>query len=162
MFQPVAYPGYGCRDTVYAVVTPLPVPDTPKGPASYFYCQNAKAIALEATPSLNCDLLWYTDTTLPGSTQAILPSTSKAGIFTYYVSQKILFGCESFKKKIVVQVDPKPVTSFTINTSTACEKDNQIICTSTSSNLENETYQWSFGNGDTLTGKDSVDYRYPS
>ncbi|MBV9962260.1 MAG: gliding motility-associated C-terminal domain-containing protein [Parafilimonas sp.] len=156
------YPGYGCRDTAYALVTPLPVPDTPSVKASYFFCQNEKASSFSGTPALNCYLLWYTDTTKPGSTEAIVPSTATPGVFTYYVSQKFLFGCESFRKKITVQVDPVPVTSFTLNTYTACEKDNFFTCISTSTNLQSPSYLWDFGNGDTLSMRDSVSYVYPT
>ena len=154
------YPGYGCRDTAYALVTPLPVPDTPSAKPDYFYCQNTNSVALQADPSINSYLLWYTDTTKPGNTEAIIPSTNTSGDSVYYVSQKVLFGCESFKKKITVQVDPVPVTSFKINTTSAYQRDNIFTCVSTSSNLKSPTYLWDFGNGDTLKGKDSVNYTY--
>lgn len=156
----IPYPGYGCRDTAYALVTPLPVPDTPSLKTNYFYCQNDNAPAFTGTPALNCYLLWYTDTTMPGSTEAIRPSTNAKGSFTYWVSQKLLFGCESFRKKITVQVDPLPVVSFTLNTYSACQKDNFFDCVSTSSNLEAPSYLWLMGNGDTLKAKDSIHYSY--
>jgi gliding motility-associated-like protein len=141
----VPYAGYGCRDTAYAEVHPLPVPDTPAAQPDYFYCQGDPAALLTAVPSINSDLLWYTDTTQPGSTQAIKPSTAKSGTTHYYVSQKVLFGCESFKKTVAVRVDPVPATSFTINRNTQCQDSNQFIFTSTSTNLQDSTFVWSFG-----------------
>ena len=156
----IPYPGYGCRDTAYALVTPLPVPDTPSVKTNYFFCQNEKAPPFQGTPALNCYLLWYTDTTMPGTTDALVPSTATPGIVTYYVSQKFLFGCESFRKKITVQIDPVPVTSFSINTHAACQKDNFFTCVSTSTNLKSPSYFWDLGNGDTLSMKDSVSYIY--
>lgn len=156
----VPYPGYGCRDTAYALVTPLPVPDTPSLKTNYFFCQNEIAPSFSGTPALNCYLLWYSDTTKQGSTEALVPLTTTPGVFTYYVSQKFLFGCESFRKKITVQVDPVPVTSFTINTHAACQKDNFFTYVSTSTNLQSPSYLWDFGNGDTLSMKDSVSYSY--
>ena len=154
------YVGYGCRDTAYALVTPLPVPDTPVAKSNYFFCQNTNAPPLQATASINCGLLWYTDTTKPGSTEPLIPTTATPGIFVYYVSQKILFGCESFKKKITVQVDPVPVTSFSIDHDSACQANNSFTCISTSTNLKDPVYTWNFGNKDTLTGPDSVSYSY--
>ena len=156
------YAGYGCRDTAYAVVTPLPVPDTPIAKSDYFFCQNAKAPPFQATPSINCLLLWYTDTTKPGVTDAIMPPTNTPGVFYYYVSQKVLFGCESFRKKIRVQVDPVPVTSFNLDRIFACQAGNSFTCVSTSTNLLSPTYTWDFGNGATLSGPDSTTYTYPS
>lgn len=154
------YPGYGCRDTVYALVTPLPVPDTPKVKPDYVFCQNITASALEASPSINSDLLWYADTTKPGSNDPLIPSTSEAGISYYYVSQKVLFGCESFKRKLTVKVDPVPFTSFKIDRLRACQQGNAFTGVSTSTNLKNPVYQWSFGDGNIVNGTDSVSHSY--
>ena len=123
----VPFPGYGCRDTAYALVTPLPVPDTPEARTDYFFCQNEAAPALSGSPSINCYLLWYTDTTKPGTTEAPVPPTASPGTFVYYVSQKFLFGCESFRKKITIQVDPVPVVSFSINRNMACFNRNELL-----------------------------------
>lgn len=143
----VPYPGYGCRDTVDAIVTPLPVPDTPIT-TDYFFCQLQPSATLSATRLPGCDLLWYTNATGGiGNINAPMPSTALPGTFYYYVSQKILFGCESLRKKVTVTVTPTPVTSFTINNNRQCQVGNSFTFTSTSTNLLNTIYRWDFGDG---------------
>lgn len=154
------YPGYGCRDTVYSIVTPLPVPDTPKGKTLYYFCQNENAPPLEATPDINSDILWYTDTLQPGITEPIIPATNKAGTFYYYVSQKVLFGCESFKKKITVRVEPEPVPAFSVSSLSGCQEDNIFTFINTSTNLNNPTVQWDFGDTSALQKTDTVQHSY--
>lgn len=154
------YPGYGCRDTVYALVQPYPVPDTPVAKSDYFYCQNQNAQALQATASINCSLLWYTDTTKPASNDAIIPSTKTPGIFYYYVSQKILFGCESRKKLITVHVEAVPVVSMSLNTNKACQYITEVVGRSTSTNLSTPDYEWDFGDGFISKGADTAAHVY--
>ncbi len=147
----VPYPGYGCRDTADAVLTVLPVPDTPVALTNIYYCQSDPPVTLSATGVLGNELLWYNAAVggIP-STTAPTPSTTTAGTVNYYVTQKKLFGCESDRKKITVTVSPTPVVSFTINNNRQCANGNSFICTSTSSNLTSAVvYEWSFGDGTT-------------
>ncbi|RYZ98444.1 MAG: PKD domain-containing protein [Sphingobacteriaceae bacterium] len=156
----IPYPGYGCRDTVDAVVTPLPVPDTPVAPI-FTICQGQTAGKLTATASPDCYLLWYTSASGGvGSTQAPVPSTVSQGTFYYYVSQKGLFGCESFRKRVTVNVLPTPQTSFTINQARQCLNGNKFTFTSTSTNLQNALYHWDFGDGNTLDSSTAATVNY--
>ncbi len=142
----IPYPGFGCRDTFNAVVTPLPVPDTPAAQIFYKICQNTIAPQLSATPSPGNLLVWYTTATGGiGSDNAPTPSTTAAGTFNYYVSQKVLFGCESFRRKITVQIVPTPFVNFNVNLNRQCQNNNQFIFTSANSNLLLPTYTWDFG-----------------
>jgi gliding motility-associated-like protein len=152
------YPGYGCRDTLQAFVKPLPVPDTPSAISEQFYCQYQNIPALQAIPARGHDLLWYTSATGGvGSNRAPIPSSAQPGTFTYYVSQKVLFGCESFRKKITVNIIKTPAASFNTNGIKQCQNGNNYIFTSTSANLSNSTYTWDFGDGETLSSlTDSV------
>ncbi len=154
----IPYPGYGCRDTFQAVVKPLPVPDTPVAVSHYAYCQFRPALVLSATQSIGNDLLWYMAATGGiGSSVPPIPSTAVAGIFNYYVSQKVLFGCESFRKKITVTVTPTPVSAFTINALRQCQNGNQFTFTSTSTSRFKPVYEWDFGDGQTMASKtDSI------
>ena len=95
----VPYPGYGCRDTADAVLTVLPVPDTPVALTNIYYCQSDPPVILSATGVTGNELLWYSSAIggLP-STIAFTPSTTIAGIFYFYVTQKKLFGCERDRK----------------------------------------------------------------
>lgn len=144
----VPYPGYGCRDTLQAMVKPLPVPDTPVAKSSYVYCQLSAASPLTATALPSHLLLWYTSATGgTGSTLAPTPPTNVSGEFAYYVSQKTLFGCESFRKKITVKIAATPLTSFKANSLRQCQNGNSFVFTSFAKNLSNPVYYWDFGDG---------------
>ena len=121
------YPGFGCRDTVDANVVPLSVPDTPRARTEYFYCQNDQPDDLVATGDPGNELWWYkTETGGNGDVNIPVISTATPGEFYYYVSQKVLFGCESFRRKIKVTVTPTPLASFTINATRQCQNVNNF------------------------------------
>lgn len=160
----IPYPGYGCSDTAQAVVTPLPVPDTPVANSLYGYCQFQTSASLTATASQGNDLLWYTTST-GGVASAIAPkpSTALQGTYDYYVTQKKLFGCESMRKQITVAVSPTPAAAFTINNVRQCQNDNQFLFTSKSTNTSNSIYIWDFGNGQSQSSADTfAAYTYSS
>jgi PKD repeat protein len=77
---------------------------------SYTYCQGATASTLTATASTGNTLFWYTSPTGTALSGAPSPSTTTAGTFTYYVSQKNATGDESPKVAITVLVNPSPTT----------------------------------------------------
>jgi gliding motility-associated-like protein len=146
----IPYPGYGCRDTADALVTPIPVPDTPLAQTSYFYCQYAGASQLTAIADPGNQLLWYTTAVGGiGSTTAPTPSTIVNGVFEYYVSQKQLFGCESFRRKITVTVSPTPQADFSVNDLRQCQNNNRFVFANATTNTTvNSEYLWIFGDGD--------------
>jgi PKD repeat protein len=160
----IPYPGFGCRDTLQAPVTPLPVPDTPVAVTTVNFCQFQLPEYLTATATPGCTLLWYTSPTGGiGSGTAPQPPTTVAGTFKYYVSQKALFGCEGFRREITVNVIPTPVASFTISNIRQCLTGNSFVFTSTSSNLKDPTYTWDYGNGQSYSSTDQfVNYSYPA
>jgi len=147
----IPYPGFGCRDTADAMVTALPVPDTPAAVRNYYYCQFATPSALIATADHPNILLWYTSATGGiGSEVTPIPPTDVAGVFTYFVSQKKLFGCESERVQITVNISPTPQASFNINDDSQCQNNNNFVFTSTSTNTNTNTvYTWDFGDGNT-------------
>jgi gliding motility-associated-like protein len=159
----VPFPGYGCRDTFDAVVRPYPVPDTPVTASFYRYCQNDFAADFIVTADAGAELLWYTSAMggIPVRNTP-KPITTVPGTFYYYVSQKVLFGCESLRKKITIEVLPTPKPDFSINAINQCLKQNLFVVNSTSTALINPTYQWVWGNGqetvvDTIT---TAQYQY--
>lgn len=149
----VPYPGFGCRDTADAMVTALPVPDTPIARSIYDYCQFESAQQLSATPSNPNSLLWYTTYSGGiGASQAPIPSTASPGIFSYFVTQKVLFGCESERKEVIVNVKPTPNTSFIVNNNRQCQLTNNFIFTNNTTNTAaNAVYTWDFGDGNSST-----------
>ena len=148
----IPYPGYGCRDTADAMVTALPVPDTPVAVTNYEYCQGQQASQLTATATNPNELLWYTSTTSLSSTVAPIPSTAVAGTFYYYVTQKKLFGCESPRTRITVHVSLTPITTFNINNDHQCQNTNNFLFTSgTTNTVSNSEYTWDFGDNSTST-----------
>ncbi|MCO5287652.1 MAG: PKD domain-containing protein [Chitinophagaceae bacterium] len=109
------------------------------------YCLNASATPLTATAAPGNHLLWYnTATGGTGSTTAPTPSTTVAGITTYYVSQVSgSTNCESFRVPISVKVNPIPsITSATANNPVNCATATGYI---TLSGLDpSKNYQVSF------------------
>ena len=80
------------------------------------YCQFTTATALTAAGT---SLLWYTtETGGVGSATAPTPSTTTAGVTTYYVSQTI--GCEGPRAAITVTVRPRPTTAVTGQSNLNC------------------------------------------
>ncbi|TCJ14388.1 T9SS type B sorting domain-containing protein [Flaviaesturariibacter flavus] len=105
----VPYPGYGCRDTMKALVTREPVPDTPRGPRDLYFCVNQPPTSLRAQSDDGAVLIWYVSPTATvGSPVPPAPNTTVLGADTFWVSQKVLFGCESARRMIVVHVVPPP------------------------------------------------------
>ena len=90
----------GTNRTFTIATTPAPTVTNP--PA---YCQGATAAALQANGT---NLLWYTTATGgTGSATALIPSTTNAGTFNFYVSQTIN-GCEGPRAMITVIINPTP------------------------------------------------------
>ncbi|MBB3838791.1 hypothetical protein FHS57_002797 [Runella defluvii] len=80
-------------------------PSAPTATTLINYCQNQTAVALTATGS---NLLWYTAATGgTGNATAPTPSTTTAGITSYWVSQTVS-GCESGRTKIDGNVTATP------------------------------------------------------
>ncbi|MEJ7913961.1 MAG: PKD domain-containing protein, partial [Chitinophagaceae bacterium] len=154
----------GCRDTLQAVVTPLPVPDTPIALAVVNLCQFQSPVPLTAKASPGHQLFWYASATGgTASTVAPRPPTSTPGSSKFYVSQKALFGCEGFRREITVNVISTPVASFTVNNPRQCQNGNSFIFTSSSTNLNKPSYTWDFGDGQTYSSTDSFSlYSYTS
>jgi len=81
------------------------------GVANLTYCQGAMAAALSATAIGGNTLYWYAAATGGvGATTAPVPSTSNAGTFNFYVSQKNAAGDESPRVMITVTVNASPAT----------------------------------------------------
>ncbi len=100
------------------------------GVANLTYCQGAIASSLSATAVGGNTLYWYaTATGGVGSTTAPVPSTSNAGTFNFYVSQKNAAGDESPRVMITVTINASPATPIiTASGSTS-------LCTGSSVNL---------------------------
>jgi hypothetical protein len=88
------------------VVTIAALPAAPTVVTPVTYCQGAIATALTATGT---NLLWYnTATGGTGNAAAPTPTTTTAGITTYYVSQTV-GTCESPRSAIVVNITATPL-----------------------------------------------------
>lgn len=89
------------------------------------YCQSQSSDVLSATTTdASASLVWYgTDATGGiGATTALKPSTSNAGTFKYYVSQK-LNGCESERAEITVEIKITP-TAPVVKSVSVCQNAN--------------------------------------
>ena len=103
----------GCesgRDSIRVVVNPTPSAPIPN---DVTYCQFAPTVPLTATGT---NLLWYTTATGGvGNPVAPTPSSTVAGVFTYYVSQ-VNNTCESPRAPLLVTINAKPPAPIITNT----------------------------------------------
>lgn len=100
------------------------------------YCQGAIAVALTAGTTGGNTAYWYTvPTGGVGSMVAPVPSTSSAGTFNYYVSQKNAAGDESPRVMITVTVNALPATPvITANGSTSLCTGSSVVLSSSYNN----------------------------
>ncbi len=110
----------------YIAVDIVPRPGKPSVSTSTIsYCQlQASDVLTATTTDANASLLWYgtNATGGTGSTTAIKPSTADAGIFKYYVAQK-LDGCESERAETTVEIKLKPTTPV-VKSISLCQNEN--------------------------------------
>ena len=110
---------------------------------SFTYCQGSTATQLSASASSGNSLAWYTVATGGTSTAtAPTPSTTNAGTFNFYVSQKNAAGDESPRVAITVVVNAAPATP-TISANgplTFCEGSGVTLSAPTEA-----SYAWSTG-----------------
>jgi hypothetical protein len=106
------------------------------GVANLTYCQGAMAAALSATAIGGNTLYWYAAATGGvGSTTAPVPSTSNAGTFNFYVSQKNAAGDESPRVMITVTINASPATPvITASGSTSLCSGSSVNLTSSYNN----------------------------
>ncbi|MCF8268998.1 MAG: T9SS type A sorting domain-containing protein [Crocinitomicaceae bacterium] len=106
------------------------------GVANLTYCQGATASSLSANAVGGNTLYWYAAATGGvGSTTAPVPSTSNAGTFNFYVSQKNAAGDESPRVMITVTVNASPATpTITASGSTSLCSGSSVNLTSSYNN----------------------------
>jgi len=104
--------------------------------ANVTYCQGANAVALTATTTGGNAPYWYTAPSGGvGSMVAPIPSTSAAGTFNFYVSQKNAAGDESPRVMITVTVNSLPATPvITANGSTSLCTGSSVVLSSSYNN----------------------------
>lgn len=138
----------GCvtfSDTVNIKVNALPAAPVP-APDTVTVCQNATATALTATGT---NLKWYTVPTGGSGSSTLIPSTTTAGTFTYYVSQTDVNGCEGSRDSVKVIVTPKPANPGVTSNLAYCQGETIPALTATGTNLK--WYTTPFG-GSPLSG----------
>ena len=150
----------GCesnRTAVTVTVNATPAAPTASNPSPY--CQNDAATALSATSDGTSTLYWYTvPTGGTGSTTAITPLTTTAGIVDYYVSQMSASNCESSRATISVTVNPSITASVSNSaSSTSACGGGAITFTATPTNGGTPSYQW-YLNGLAVSGETNPTY----
>jgi hypothetical protein len=91
-----------------AAIGPLTVVSPPAPPIItpvVNICQNSTPETLKATGS---NIKWYIDENDLKSYNSLIPSTTKEGTFTYYVTQTNSTGCESDKARMEVNIKAVP------------------------------------------------------
>jgi gliding motility-associated-like protein len=118
--------------TVPVIIT-LPSPEPVVSATPVTYCQGKPAVPLSATGT---GLLWYTTATGgTGSTVTPTPSTTTAGIQTFYVSQTITGKCESPRVAIVVTVNATPKAPAVTTPVQLCQNQTTIPLTASGTGL---------------------------
>jgi len=123
---------------------------------SYTYCQGASATALVATAIPGNTLAWYTVASGGTSSSSLTPSTTTAGSFTYYVSQKNSAGDESPRVAISVTVNQSPVVSS--NTNIICTGIPIVLTSSVTTGLQWQKATTSTGTYTNVTGATAATY----
>ncbi|AYQ35369.1 GEVED domain-containing protein [Runella sp. SP2] len=119
------------RTKIDVVVSSTPPPPSVTTPVNY--CQNQTAVALTATGS---NLLWYTVATGgTGNATAPTPSTTTAGITSYWVSQTLGSCGSSTRAKIDVVVTATPSAPTATTPINYCQNQTAVALTATGSNL---------------------------
>jgi gliding motility-associated-like protein len=123
----------GCSSTATPVqITNNAAPSAPISSSPINYCQGATATQLSATGTA---LLWYT---IPvggvGVSTAPTPSTSVAGIVSYYVSQTVA-GCESPYTQVDVIVNATPAAPTVTSPVIYCQGAASVALTAIGSGL---------------------------
>jgi hypothetical protein len=91
-----------------SVIGPLTIVSPPNPPSVspvFNICQNSTPQVLKAT---GANIKWYVDEYDLKSYNSLVPSTTKEGTFTYYVTQTNSNGCESNKARVDVHIKAMP------------------------------------------------------
>lgn len=131
----------GCIDS--SVVHNVSVKSSPAKPTittPVSYCVNQVPVALIGTAASGNTINWYATIGGVASPTAPTPSTSTAGVYTWYVSQTEPNGCESYKDSIKVNVKPYPA-GLTANSNTPVCVNDSIHLTASSTDA-GVTYSW--------------------
>ena len=119
------------RSPLTVTINPQPVPPTT---TDAVYCQFETAVPLTAAGQ---NLLWYSTATGGTGLPSMVPATSAAGVFSYYVTQTVT-GCESNRASLTVTVKQKPpVPTTNISSYTYCQfETGATTLSATGSNLQ--------------------------
>ena len=85
-------------------------------PINVRYCQGQVAVPLTATPDNAAYTIYYYTSLTSGSQLSLIPDTSVAGTFTYYVAEASSNTCIGDKIPLIVVIDPTPVATAPILT----------------------------------------------
>jgi gliding motility-associated-like protein len=147
----------GCVNANVTSVTINPNPPAPGTPGATSYCVNDVAQALTAIVPSGATLNWYgTNPSGSYSAAATVPSTSAAGMTTYYVSQSIA-GCEGPQSAITILVRPLPTATLTA-VAAQCVPFNGSFSLNSASTIV--SYVWNMGNGNTNTISNTLNWSY--
>jgi hypothetical protein len=122
---------------------------TPAAPVvvAVSYCKDASAIALTATALTGNTLKWYGTNATGGTASgtAPIPSTTVAGLSSYYVSQITAGGCESLRAKLDVTINTLPAAPV-VSALNYCKDASAVALTATA--LTGYTLKW-YGTNET-------------
>lgn len=124
----------GCKttsDSINLKINPIPAPPVATIDTITF-CEDGIATALTATGTA---LKWYNVPTGGVGSSTIIPTTTTAGVFKYYVSQTV-GGCESLRDSVQVTIKAKPAEPLVSNNTSLCQNAVVGPLTATGNNLQ--------------------------
>ncbi|OAB28043.1 hypothetical protein FBFR_09340 [Flavobacterium fryxellicola] len=128
----------GPRSEIKVTINALPLaPEI----STISYCKNETAVPLSATAATNCTLNWYTVATGgTSSTTGPTPTTTIAGITSYFVSQtSSITDCEGPRSEIKVTINVRPSAPEVSNIS-YCKNETAVPIVATTAT--NCTLNW--------------------
>lgn len=147
----IPYPGFGCRDTLYATIEIAPIPPANAGPDRLICGGGQTPIG---SPPIAGHTYSWTPTTGLSNPNIANPMASPSANTEYILTiTDILTGCTA-KDTAYVNIDVSPPAGFTIANASECFSANSF--TFTHSNPSNHSYVWYFGDGSSSTSPSPV------
>jgi PKD repeat protein len=147
----------GCFDYIdltKVVVSPSPI-------ASFSVSDTFGCVPVDVS-FLNNTLLgdnytWDLGNANSSNEENVIHSYTEAGVYSIFLHASNSFGCEAYSDTLSIEIYPRPVADFSIDTSNHCFPMNVDIMNLTEKTHRN-TYVWDFGDGSILTGYSPTHY----
>jgi len=156
----------GCRDTTSRNIVMVKQIGPPTGTDAE-YCEGTPDKELTLTAKVNngaTDVLWYDDgalTTFVGKGETFL--TGESGATSHqksFFATQLFNGCESNSTEVVIEIKKAPDADFTPPSICVNRPFTLVGPTENDPDYDIDSYEWTFGDGDSISYGQTVDYMY--